>query len=249
MRGTTASAGAAPSPASVVIPAVPSRAIWSRRMPATRTRWSRSSHQASQRSRKSQISQCAHDVEPPGQAARDPPDLLGVEAQLQHVRRLPAPGELRVDDLVAAVRLPLDEVRQPAPLPVHERGLVDDPGAGGERSLGLAGRPLPVPVALVAERDLDDVAPRVAQPLEVTRLVLVPEPLDEIPLRIRDLGPRQLAARDPKLELRQVRAGDPGRQVGRGERDGSVREAHRDILSAPRRPPPRPDGERSRAAT
>ena len=37
-------------------------------------------------------------------------DLLGVEQQLQHVRRLGAARELRVDGLVAAVRLPLEEV-------------------------------------------------------------------------------------------------------------------------------------------
>ena len=47
--------------------------------------------------------------------AGDPRDLLGVEQQLQHVRRLGAAGELRVDGLVAAVGLQLEEVAEPAP--------------------------------------------------------------------------------------------------------------------------------------
>ena len=45
-------------------------------------------------------------------------DLLGVEEELQHVGRLRAARELRVDGLVAAVRLPLEEVREPAPAAV-----------------------------------------------------------------------------------------------------------------------------------
>ena len=48
-------------------------------------------------------------------APLDPRDLLGVEAELEHVRRPRAARELRVDDLVAAVRLALEEVGEPAP--------------------------------------------------------------------------------------------------------------------------------------
>ncbi len=48
-------------------------------------------------------------------AARDPRHLLGVEQQLQHVRRLGAARELRVDGLVAAVGLLLEEVAEAAP--------------------------------------------------------------------------------------------------------------------------------------
>ncbi len=47
--------------------------------------------------------------------ALDPRDLLGVEAELQDVRRLRRPRELRVDRLVPPVGLPLEEVREPAP--------------------------------------------------------------------------------------------------------------------------------------
>ena len=54
-------------------------------------------------------------------------DLLGVEQELQHVRRLRLPCELRVDGLVAAVRLLLEEVGETAPAPVltDEVRLVD----------------------------------------------------------------------------------------------------------------------------
>ena len=57
----------------------------------------------------------------------DPRDLLRVEAELQHVRGLGAPRELRVDRLVGPVRLPLEEVGEPAPacVRVREIRLVD----------------------------------------------------------------------------------------------------------------------------
>ena len=106
------------------------------------------------------------DVEPLRHAPDDAAHLLGVEAELEHVRRLPVPRELRVDDFVGAVPLADDEVREPAPVAVDEAGLVDDVGAGAERLLGLARRTLPVPVG-VGELDLDDVTPLVAEPLEV----------------------------------------------------------------------------------
>ena len=153
------------------------------------------------------------DVQPLGQPAGDPLDLLGVEAELEDVLRLAVPRELRVDGLVGAVRLPLDEVGEAAPLAVDEAGLVDDVGAGAERLLRLARRPLPVPVGL--DVDLDDLAPVDAELLEVAPLVLLAEPADQRALRILPLRPLQLAARDLSLELRQVRAGEIRRQVGR----------------------------------
>ena len=89
------------------------------------------------------------DVHGLGRAALDPRELLGVEAELEHVLRLGEAGELGVDDLVSvAVGAALDEVREPTPGAVGERGLVDDVGAvrGWRRSVSRAAR---VPVAVV----------------------------------------------------------------------------------------------------
>ena len=67
-----------------------------------------------------------HDVHEPRGAALDPRDLLRVEAELEDVRGLRVPRELRVDDLVGAVRLELEEVGAPRPAGgVVEDGLVD----------------------------------------------------------------------------------------------------------------------------
>src|SRR3954471_20782408 len=53
-----------------------------------------------------------HELRAPALDARE---LLGVEAELKHVRRPRAPCELRVDDLVGTVGEALDEVRESAP--------------------------------------------------------------------------------------------------------------------------------------
>jgi hypothetical protein len=63
-------------------------------------------------------------------ASGDAPDLLGVEAELEHVRRLAVPCELGVDGFVGAVVLANDEVGEPAPVAVDERRLVDDVATG-----------------------------------------------------------------------------------------------------------------------
>jgi hypothetical protein len=78
----------------------------------------------------------------------DARDLFRVEAALEHVRRPRAPRKLRVHDLVARVRLPLDDVRVPPPA-VGENGLVDGVSASAERRLrpgrvyGMNASPLP----------------------------------------------------------------------------------------------------------
>jgi hypothetical protein len=57
----------------------------------------------------------------------DPPDLLGIEGELKQEVRLRVTRELRVGDLVGAVRPKLDEVRNPAPtVGVDEDALVND---------------------------------------------------------------------------------------------------------------------------
>ena len=80
-----------------------------------------------------------HDVHPLGHGALNARDLLGVEAELEHVGGLRVARELRVDDLVAPVGLALDEVGEPAPVAVDEAGLVDHVGAGAHRLLGRPG--------------------------------------------------------------------------------------------------------------
>ena len=150
--------------------------------------------------------------------AGDPRDLLGVEQQLQHVRRLGAAGELRVDGLVAAVGLPLEEVGEAAPLPVGQVRLVDHVGrAGADRLLGQPLRLVGVEPLVVVGGDPDDRAPLGLEPRQVGGLVLVPLAEDEVAVRRLELRLDDLAARRSERERRQVRAGEVVREIGRGE--------------------------------
>ncbi len=85
-------------------------------------------------------------VHPLRLAPLDARDLLGVEAELEDVRRLRVPRELRVGDLVApraevGRRVDaLEEVREPAPAAVEQDGLVDDVDAGAHRVFRSRGR-------------------------------------------------------------------------------------------------------------
>ena len=79
------------------------------------------------------------DVDVLDRRALEPLDLLGVEEELEQVRRLGRARELRVDGLVGAVGRALEEVGEPAPAPVgaDEVRLVDDlGGALADRLLG-----------------------------------------------------------------------------------------------------------------
>ena len=163
------------------------------------------------------------DVEVLRQLPLDPLELLGVEAELEHVRRLGRARELRVDGLVRAVRLALEEVGEPAPGAVREVRLVDDLRlAGADRLLGDAARLLGVEAVVVVGRDADD-APAVGlEPRQVRRLVLVALVADEVAVRVVDERPLELAALHAELELRQVRAGEVVPEVGRGEQQRAV---------------------------
>src|SRR5207245_1204010 len=78
-----------------------------------------------------------------------------------------APRDLRVDGLVAPVRRPLDEIREPTPVSVDEDGLIDDRRVGAHRLLGPARGTVPVEVR--PELDLLDVGP---ERVEVSELML-----------------------------------------------------------------------------
>ena len=139
-----------------------------------------------------------------------------------------APRELRVDRLVrhaAVVVFDLhEEVGEPAPATVGEVRLVDDIGLPGPDCLlreppGLDGVEVPV----VVGRKADDRLPLILEPRQVCGLVLVALACDEVRLRVlarRRL--RELAAQDGRGELGQVRAGEVGREVRRGEEQRTV---------------------------
>ncbi len=168
------------------------------------------------------------DVEALRQLPLDPPELLGVEAELEHVRRLGRARELRVDGLVRAVRLALEEVREPAPGAVGEVRLVDDLRlAGANRLLGEPPRLVGVEALVVVGRDADDRAPLGDEPREVRGLVLVALAADEVAVRVVHARPLELAALHLQVQVRQVRAGEVPREVGgREEQRAVVSESH-----------------------
>ena len=141
-----------------------------------------------------------------GQPPLDPLELLGVEAELDDVERLRGAGELRVNGLVRAVGQALEEVGEPAPGAVREVGLVDDLRlAGADRVLGVAASLPLVEVLVVVREHVRDALAAVDESRQVSGLVLVPLLQDDPPVRVVQVRPRELAALDAELELRQVR--------------------------------------------
>ena len=168
------------------------------------------------------------DVDVLGQAPLDPLELGRVEAELEEVPRLRGAGELRVHGFVRAVRQALEEVGEPAPGAVREVGLVDDVRlCAADGLLGRAPRLVGVEVAVLVGAHAGDARAVGLEPREVGALVLVPLPHDELAVRVVDVRPRELAALDEELELRQVRAGEVVRQIGRREpKRAVIRESH-----------------------
>ena len=151
--------------------------------------------------------------------AGDARDLLGVEQQLQHVGRLGAARELRVDGLVAAVGLLLEEVAEAAPLSVGQVRLVDDVcRAGADRLLGQPLRLVGVELLVVVGGDPDDRAPLGLEPRQVGGLVLVPLAEDEVAVRRLELRLDDLAARrrDARASSGAGRRGGSRGRTGRG---------------------------------
>ncbi len=155
--------------------------------------------------------------------ALDPRELLGVEAELEHVARLRRAGELRVDRLVAPARLLLEEVREAPPAAVREVRLVDHVRlARADRLLREASRHHRVEVLVVERRHAQDRAPLGLEPREICVLVLVSLAEDQVAVRRIDVRLVELAARDGQRERRQVRAREVRREVGGRERERAV---------------------------
>jgi len=150
---------------------------------------------------------------PLGQPTLNPPELLGVEREPEQEVRLRVPSELRVGDLVRPVRLPLDEVGDPAPaLGVDEDALINDVvGAGANRIGSDASRA--VPVAVVGVDDEDGLALG-AQLREVRALVLVALRPDQLHVRIVNVRPSHIPTRDREPEPSEVLALEEVIQVG-----------------------------------
>jgi len=113
----------------------------------------------------------------------------------------------------------------PAPVAGGEDALTDDLDARAERLLrALGGCFEPV----VAEADLDDLAPLLEQRGQKRRLVLFALAGDEVGVRVLALGRgHDLLALELGGELRQVRASEVSREIGRGELRRAVnRESH-----------------------
>jgi len=125
--------------------------------------------------------------------ALDPSDLLGVEAELEHVRWPRAARELCVDSFVAAPREPLDKVGETSPLPVHESGLVDHRRVAANRIGRRSRRNVPTDLPWLA--DVQDVVP---ERREVRRLVLVALPADQVSVSIRPEWALDLIASGPR---------------------------------------------------
>jgi hypothetical protein len=146
------------------------------------------------------------------------------------------PSELRVGDLVRPVRLPLDEVGNPAPaVGVDEDALVDDVvRAAPDRVGGDASRALLVAIVGV---DDEDTLPLVAQLREVRALVLATLATDELGLQIVLVGPNQLATRDREPERSEVLALEEVVQMRGGK--GAELRGHPVRTNAQRTDPPR----------
>jgi hypothetical protein len=117
------------------------------------------------------------------------------------VGSLGPPRELRVDNLVRAVRLKLEEVGKPAPVLADERRLIDDRCAAPDRLLGRYKSCIPTNLARIT--DLDDLSVELGG---VGSLVLIALPPDEIGVRIRSKWPLDPFSRNLQFERRQVRA-------------------------------------------
>ena len=155
-----------------------------------------------------------HDMHERRAQPLDARDLLGVEAELEDVVRLRRARELRVVDLVGVRpergrRVDAhQEVRVSGPAGrVEEGGLVDDLSAVPHFLMCFGRRSFDVPAPVgILDVDRDNVAAAGDEVRDVGSLVLGPLALDQVALRVVDVRPLPLAARNLKLEHGQVLA-------------------------------------------
>ncbi len=182
------------------------------------------------------LARAEDDAHPLRQEPLDALELVRVERELENRVRLRAPRELRVPGLVGEGAEPGrlvdadEEVGDATPALGGENALVDDVDACPERLLGAAGS---LGETVLTEADLDDVATLCDEPCEEGRLVLVALACDELGVCVvARRRQRDLSALDRRSELGQVRAGEVGREVGRGEKQRAVvGESHHSSIS------------------
>lgn len=151
-----------------------------------------------------------------------PRQKIGVEAELDQRAGFRLARELRVDNLVRpgperARPLHADEeVREPCPFPVRERGLVHSWSARAERRERGGNA-----VGRRAVRDLHDVDPLVSQRAQVRPLVLHAAGSQQLRRRVVTDGTRESSGGRGGVERRQVRALEEPGDVGRRCDDAS----------------------------
>jgi hypothetical protein len=179
------------------------------------------------------------DVHPLGLRPLDCGQSLDVRADLQQCRGLYMARQLRVHHLVAPRAdgaWPLDaqqEVREPEPPAVEERGLVDGVvaapdclgrGRGGGPQLVQPSRAGGVVVPGVDSRDASPVG---FQSRQVASLVLETSLRDEVDFRIDPGRAFHQPGERRQLQAHEVLAGQETDQIGRGEDRIAADELHR----------------------
>ncbi len=184
------------------------------------------------------------DVHPLGRKPLDRGQLLHVRADLQQRGRPDMAGELGVHHLVAPgteTAGPLDtdqEVRQPEPPPVEERGLVDHvvtalDGLTSGPGRRLQSRPSIGPITIL--RDPSHPPAGLLQPREIAPLVLLAALRDQVYLRIETLRLRDQAGKRSQLQPDEMLAGQEADQIRGGEDGLTIDELHRHHHTARRR--------------
>ena len=169
----------------------------------------------------------------------DPGQLLDVGADLEQRRRLDVARQLGVDDLVAPLAEGAgainaqEEVGQPEPPPVEERGLVDHVVAPPDRLLRRGSRRTQPLETLRARQvvpagiDAGDAPALCFERCQIAGLVLEAALGDQVDLRIEPDRPVDQTGHRRELQADQVLARQIADQIGRGEDGAVVDELHR----------------------
>ncbi len=176
------------------------------------------------------------DIHPLGRQTLDRRQLLHVRADLEERGRSDVTGELGVHDLVtpgaeaARPHVPDQEVRQPEPPSIEERGLVDHvvatlDGLACHPCRGLQARPAIGLSAVLG--DSSHSPPLRLQSREVAPLVLLSALRDQIQLRVQPIRLRHEPGQRGQFQPDEMLAGQEADQI-RGREDGpAIDELHR----------------------